>query len=273
MIDLHNHILPGVDDGARSVEEACDMGRALVEQGVSRVCCTPHTTDWAHAGDEASILARVDQLRAAFLDQGIALELLPGAEAHITPRLAADIQAHAVPTLNASPYVLLEFPYQQLPPFYERVVFELQVQGFRPIIAHPERIAPIADDPNILCELVRRGCLGQLTAMSLSGGFGPRLRDLSELMLEHRLAHVVASDAHDAQPDSRLFALTEARAVAARLLGAASAALFEDTPAAIVAGASVALEEPVPYKKPFLSFRMKRGPRAAGRGFFASGPK
>lgn len=255
MIDLHDHILPGVDDGARSVEEACDMARALLDQGVTTVCCTPHTTEWATAGDEASILARVDQLRCALVEQSIPLELLPGAEAHITPTLPADVQRHAVPTLNGTPYLLLEFPYDLLPPFFERVVFELQVHGIRPVIAHPERIAPIADDPNILYQLVCRGCLGQLTAMSLAGGFGPRIREVSELMLEHRLVHAIASDAHDAQPGSRLFALADARSSASRLLGEALAtALFEDTPARIVAGDPIEPAEPLQYKKKHFGF-------------------
>jgi protein-tyrosine phosphatase len=251
MIDLHNHILPGVDDGARSVEEACDMARALVERGVSRVCCTPHTTEWAHAGDAAGIAARVDQLRAALAEQPIELELAAGAEAHITPDLPARVKSGAVPALNGTPYLLLEFPYDHLPPFADSVIFELQVQGIRPVIAHPERIAPIAEDPNILCGLVRRGCLAQLTAMSLAGGFGPRVREVSELMLEHRLAHVVASDAHDAEPGSRLFAIPEARACAQRLLGAEADALFEATPAAILAGSQVAAAEPLAYKRRF----------------------
>ncbi|MFI5265799.1 MAG: tyrosine-protein phosphatase [Chloroflexota bacterium] len=255
MIDLHNHILPGVDDGARSVEEACDMARALVDQGVTTACCTPHTTEWATAGDEASILARVARLRATLAKQSIPLELLPGAEAHITPTLAADVQRHAVPTLNGTPYLLLEFPYDLLPPFFERVVFELRVHGIRPVIAHPERIAPIADDPNILYQLVRRGCLGQLTAMSLAGGFGPRVREVSELMLEHRLVHAIASDAHDAQPGSRLFALPDARSSASRLLGeSAASALFDATPAKIVAGEPIEPPEPVEYKRKHFSF-------------------
>jgi protein-tyrosine phosphatase len=256
MIDLHNHILPGVDDGARSVEEACDMARALLDRGVTKACCTPHTTEWATAGDEAAIVARVDQLQAALAEHNIGLELLPGAEAHISPTLPADVQRHAVATLNGTQYLLLEFPYDLLPPFYERVVFELQVQGIRPIIAHPERIAPIAADPSILYQLVRRGCLGQLTAMSLSGGFGARVREVSELMLANRLIHLIASDAHDAKPNSRLFAIPEARAAAGRIAGAEAVSdLFENTPARIIAGEAVEAPEPLEHKKKHFGFR------------------
>ncbi|HLG71327.1 MAG TPA: CpsB/CapC family capsule biosynthesis tyrosine phosphatase, partial [Chloroflexota bacterium] len=210
MIDLHNHILPGVDDGAGSVEEACRMAAALVDQGVTQACCTPHTTEWAAAGDEARIGERVVELQASLDERGIGLKLLPGSEAHLSPTLAADVRKRAVAPLNGSQYLLLEFPYDFLPPLFERVVFELQAGGVHPVIAHPERIGPIADDPSILYRLVHRGCLAQLTAMSLAGGFGPRVREVSDLMLEHRLVHAIASDAHDADPRGRLFAIQPA---------------------------------------------------------------
>lgn len=255
MIDCHNHILPGVDDGASSPEESCDMARALVDSGVTTICCTPHTTDWAHAGDAASIQGKVAELQSLVDERGIHIKLLPGAEAHLTTTLAQDVRRQAVATLNGTPWLLLEFPYDFLPDGFERIIFELQVQGIRPVIAHPERIAPIADDPNILYELVRRGCLGQLTAMSLTGGFGPRIRDVSELMLEHNLVHVIASDAHDAQPDSRLFAFADAQEVAQRIAGSERArALFDGTPARIIAGEAVEPGVPVEYKKRHFGF-------------------
>ncbi len=251
MIDLHNHILPGVDDGAGTLEDALAMARALVEQGVSAVCCTPHTTDWATAGDAARIRERVAELQTQ-----TPLKLLPGSEAHITPTLAAEVSAGNVATLNGSHYVLLEFPYDSLPPGYERVIFELQAQGYRPVIAHPERITPIADDPAILFQLVRRGCLAQLTAMSLSGGFGARLRETSELMLEHGLIHAIASDAHGV--DARLLALAPARVAAERLVGPRTAALFDTNPAAIVADEPVAADDPTEPKKRFSLFKAFR---------------
>src|SRR2546423_474209 len=134
MIDLHNHILPGVDDGAGSMEEACRMAKALVDQGVSQVCCTPHTTEWATAGDEARIRERVSELQTALAEQAISLQLLAGSEAHLSPTLAADVERRAVASLNGGPYLLLEFPYDVLPPSYERVIFDLQTQGLRLVI-------------------------------------------------------------------------------------------------------------------------------------------
>ncbi|HEX6513579.1 MAG TPA: CpsB/CapC family capsule biosynthesis tyrosine phosphatase, partial [Chloroflexota bacterium] len=245
--------------GSQSVEESCDMARALLEVGVTTVCCTPHTTEWAQAGDQASIGRHVEALRAVLVERDIRLELQPGAEAHITPTLAGELKAGRWPTLNGTPYMLLEFPYDYLPPFYEQVIFELQASGFRPLIAHPERIGPIVDDPNLLYRLVTRGCLGQLTAMSLAGGFGPRVRDVSQIMVENRLVHVVATDAHDAKPGSRLFAIPEARAAAARLAGEAAAVeLFDMNPVRIAAGEPVHAPEPLQYRKRFSILRAFR---------------
>jgi protein-tyrosine phosphatase len=228
------------------------MARALLDLEVSAICCTPHTADWARAGDAGSIASQVKQLQAELDARGIDLKLLPGAEAYLTPSLPADVERKAIATLNGTSYLLLEFPYDFLPEGFTRVVFDLQVRGLRPVIAHPERIAPIAHDPNILYELVRRGCLGQLTAMSLSGGFGPRIREVSELMLDHNMVHLIASDAHDARPGSRLFALPQARESARRIVGPErSRALFEDTPARIIGGEVVERADPVEYKRRF----------------------
>lgn len=255
MIDLHNHILPGVDDGARSVDDSRAMARALLAQGVSVVCATPHTTDWAHAGDAAQIRERVADLSEELTAGGIELRLLAGAEAHLSPSLAQDVAAGTIPTLNDSGYLLLEFPYDFLPAYYERIVFELQVAGTRVIIAHPERIAPLAEDPNLLYRLVNRGCLAQLTAMSLAGGFGPRPRDVSELLIEHRLVHLIASDAHDAESGGRLEAIAGAQAAATRLLGEEGARkLFRDVPASIISGLPVACDPPIEYKKRHFGF-------------------
>jgi len=252
MIDLHNHILPGVDDGAQSLDDSCDMARALLTQGVSTVCCTPHSTDWATAGDASRIAERVADLQLTFTERGIELQLLAGSEAHLTTTLPEDVERGRVATLNSTKYLLLEFPYDSLPPRYEEVLFDLQLRGQRLIIAHPERIAPIADDPSILLELVRRGCLGQLTAMSLTGGFGSRIRAVSEIMLEHNLVHLIASDAHDAHAGGRLFALRKARCISERLVGPERGrALFEDTPERIVAGQAVQAPPPLELKKRF----------------------
>ncbi|MDE3076126.1 MAG: tyrosine protein phosphatase [Chloroflexota bacterium] len=255
MIDLHNHILPGVDDGARTIEESREMARALVARGVTAACATPHTTEWSSAGNAADIGARVADLQSDLDRQGIGLRLLPGAEAHITPQLAKQVREKQVPTLNGSQYLLLEFPYDHLPPYHEQVIFELQLDGIVPIIAHPERIDPIARDPRLLEQLVRRGCLAQLTASSLTGGFGRKVRAVSEAMLAHHLIHAIASDAHNADAAGRLAGLDDLHSTAARVVGPVRAReLVEDIPAQVIAGGRVVPAPPKPYHEPRLPF-------------------
>jgi len=210
-----------------------NRARALLAQGVTTVCATPHVNEWSTPPDVGRLIG---ELQETFEAEGILLPLLCGAEVHLTPH---PVQAR----LNASPYLLLEFPYDSLPPSYEQVIFELQIHGIRPVIAHPERITPIAEDPNVLYQLVRRGCLGQLTALSLAGGFGARLREISELMIEHNLIQVIASDAHDC--GDRLQAISEARA----LCGNRAVELFEETPRKILAGEAVKPAPPIEIRK------------------------
>ena len=230
MIDLHNHILPGVDDGARSVEEACDMARQLVAAGVETVCTTPHAIEWSHLSGRDDVETRVFELQMELDRREIRLVLLSGCEARITPTVVQDVESGLFPTLNGSRYLLLEFAYDSLPPGYDRLIFELLTRGVRPIIAHPERIAPLAEDPNLLLRLVQQGCLGQLTAASIAGTFGSRTREVAETMLEHNLIHLVASDAHGC--DERLAGIPAAQ----QACGSRARELFEDTPAAIISG-------------------------------------
>jgi protein-tyrosine phosphatase len=230
MIDLHNHILPDVDDGARSLQEACDMARQLVAAGVTTVCATPHAIEWSHLTGRDDVETRVFELQMELDRQEIRLVLLSGCEARITPTIVRDVESGTFPTLNGTTYLLLEFPYDSLPPGYDRLVFELLTRGVRPIIAHPERIGPLADDPNLLLALVRQGCLSQLTAASIAGAFGSHTRDVAETMLEHNLVHLVASDAHGC--DERLAAIPAAR----QACGSRARELFEDTPDAIIGG-------------------------------------
>lgn len=225
------------------------MARGLAAQGVSVICATPHTTHWARAGDTQAIQARVGELQQALAQAGIAVQVLPGAEVHVEANLAEAARHRRITTLNGTDYVLLEFAYDSLSPGYERLIFELQLAGLRVVLAHPERITPFVDEPGRLFELISRGCLGQITAASLAGRFGKRVTDVARRFVEHRLVHVIASDAHDAAPGGRLDALASARETAISLIGEpAAASMMEELPAMIVAGQVVMVEAPLPPK-------------------------
>ncbi|MCL4534075.1 MAG: hypothetical protein M1370_02820 [Bacteroidetes bacterium] len=243
MIDLHTHILPGLDDGAQSVAEALEMARVALADGIHTVVATPHFgLEKGFAWEE--VLAAVDTLQAALTEAGLGLRVLPGAELMISPELPQLLGRDGAYSLNGSRYVLIELPLQQYPIYTEQVLFELQLKGLMPILAHPERNTQIQSDLDTLGRMVQRGALVQLTTGSLLGHFGGRMRQTAETILTHRMGHIIASDAHS--PQQRPPTLAEARLRAARIVGDDRAtALVSTDPARVLADQLVPVAEPV----------------------------
>jgi len=196
MIDIHLHILPGVDDGPETLQEALALAKVLVEEGIHSAVATPHYNDQFPQRNAAEIRGRVHDLQQTLDHHQIALRLFAGHEALIKPGLIEDIQAGRLATLNGSRYLLLELWNNSWIPETERVIFELRAFGIIPIIAHPERYRPIQQDPCRLGSLPRQGALAQLTASSFLGIWGNTVRRTAETLLKKRLIHCIATDAH-----------------------------------------------------------------------------
>lgn len=265
-VDIHTHILPGMDDGAEDLGESVAMGRLAAEHGTAIMVATPHM-DFAGAkrGACAEGARKADLVRrntgilaTALAASGLPVEVLPGMEIAIDPDLLSIIEAgEAVTIADSGKYVLVELPFGQLPGYTEKVMFDLSSAGYVPVIAHPERNAEIANDPNRMFSLVRAGAIGQLDAGSLAGELGRATRRAAEALLRHGLAHVIASDGHS--PSFRPCRLDRAFAAAARLVGDSSAlCALRDLPRAIVRGEAVRLEDPEKYapRRWFLFGRM-----------------
>lgn len=199
MIDTHLHILPGVDDGPASIEEALALARALVQEGISYAVATPHFNDEFPVCSAAEIQARVWDLQQILDQQCIPLRLFAGHEALIKPGLVEDIQTGRLATLNGSRYLLLELWNSAWLPETERVIFELRAFGVIPMLAHPERYRVFQKDPERLAALLHQGVLAQLTAGSLLGMQGNTARRTAETLLKKGLIHCIASDAHGLQ--------------------------------------------------------------------------
>ncbi|HEU4611268.1 MAG TPA: CpsB/CapC family capsule biosynthesis tyrosine phosphatase [Kofleriaceae bacterium] len=217
MIDLHNHMLPGIDDGAIDLETALEMARIAVADGVHTVACTPHIYPGLYENTASGIAAAVASLQAELDRSGIPLRLLNGADVHLVPDLASGVRGGRVPTLAGSRYLLLEPPHHVAPPRFEQSVFELLVAGYVPVITHPERLTWVRDHYAVFRRLASGGAWIQLTAGSIGGDFGREAKYWSERMLDERIVHIVASDAHD--PRRRPPRLAAARAIAARRIG------------------------------------------------------
>lgn len=201
MIDLHTHILPGIDDGARTLDDALEMARALVADGVTTVAATPHVRDDYPTSADVMLRA-VDELRGALEAAGIPLILLPGAELAVDriPRLDEN-ELRRLTLAGSDQYVLVETPYYGWSPELAEQLLELRLAGFTPVLAHPERNAHVQGAPSLLVPLVHGGTLIQVTAASLEGRLGAASRQTAFHLVETGLAHILASDAHT--PDIR----------------------------------------------------------------------
>src|SRR6266699_2262348 len=167
MIDIHLHILPGVDDGPETLQEALALAKVLVEEGIHSAVATPHYNDQFPQRNAAEIRGRVHDLQQTLDHHQIPLRLFAGHEALIKPGLIEDIQAGRLATLNGSRYLLLELWNNSWIPETERVIFELRAFGITPILAHPERSRIFQKDLGHLTALLLQGILIQITASSL----------------------------------------------------------------------------------------------------------
>ena len=217
MLDLHCHILPGLDDGAVDLEMALAMARIAADDGIRTIACTPHIYPGMYENTAAGIRDAIAKLQAELDIQGIPLRLVEGADAHLEPGLIASIQSGRVPTLGGSRYLLLEPPHHVVPPRFEELIFQFMVAGIIPVITHPERLSWIEGSYDTFVRLVRAGAWMQLTAGSVSGRFGNRPRYWAERMLDDGLVHLLATDAH--HPRRRPPLLGEARDLVAQRLG------------------------------------------------------
>lgn len=246
MIDLHNHLLPGIDDGAKRLEETLEFLRVAGRDGVKAVTATPHMKPGVYDNSRAAILERIAMVRDAARNDpaASAVTLLPGAEVYFTADLVERAKAGTLMTVgDGGKYLLLELPYQQVPMGVDETIFQLRLLGITPIMAHPERVAYYLEDYSRVAASVRLGALTQVTGNSLTGKFGSKARDFSVRMLEHNLIHIVASDSHDVR--YRPPTLSAARAAIARIAGEATARLLvEDNPRAILDGRDIEPEAP-----------------------------
>jgi protein-tyrosine phosphatase len=247
MIDLHSHVLPGVDDGARSLEDTLAMARASAADGVRVLAATPHVR-----GDYPTTAADMERLlgevREAVAAARIALDVIGGGELALAEAARLDATELGRFALGGGSTLLVEFPYHGWPLELEQQLFALHTRGFRTLLGHPERNVEVAAAPERLRQAVDAGTLVQVTAASLDGRLGPSARQTGRRLLELGLVHVVATDAHaPAGPRSGLS--TVAGSIRDRGL---ARWLTEDAPAAILSG------EPVPGAPKRRSFSLRR---------------
>ena len=245
MIDLHCHMLPGIDDGAPDLATSLAMARIAVEDGIEVTACTPHIYPGLYENDAAGIKLRVTALQETLDREGVPLRLISGADAHLTPALIDRLKQGTAPTLNGSRYFLLEPPHHVVPPRFEESVFSFLVAGYVPIVTHPERLTWIEDHYPIFQAITHRGAWMQITSGSLTGRFGERAQYWGKRMLDEGLVHILATDAHTTRRRSPN--LAEGRDAAEKYVGKEEAQrLVYDRPRAIIDDVAPMEITPVP---------------------------
>ncbi|MEN6405912.1 MAG: CpsB/CapC family capsule biosynthesis tyrosine phosphatase [Thermoguttaceae bacterium] len=195
-VDIHCHLLPGLDDGPATVDAALAMAERAVAEGIGTIVATPHQLGGHRKNSGAVVREAAARLQTALNDRGVPLRVLPGGEMRIEPDLIRSLHAGETLTLaNRRRHALLELPSDVYLPL-DRLLADLHAAGLVGILAHPERNRGLQRNPGLLRPLVRRGCLLQITADSLVGNLGDEARQVAETLLRQGLVHFVATDAH-----------------------------------------------------------------------------
>src|ERR1700676_2923039 len=256
MVDLHCHILPGIDDGPETMETSLAMAESAVADGITHVVATPHSSN-AYFFDFTTVRKRRDDLQERIGDR---LTLATGCDFPVSPENLVALREDAPRfCINQRDCLLVEFNEFSIPPYMDQTLHDLQLAGLRPIVTHPERNGILRRQPDRLKQWVRHGCFIQVTANALTGTFGPGAQSDALRWIGDGMVHFVASDAHNTK--SRPLKLRPAYDLVAAQFGVEKAeALFHDNPLAAFEGRELPhvpqLEEESrpPRRKRFLFF-------------------
>lgn len=247
MVDIHCHILPGIDDGAQHIDNSIDMAKQAVSEGIHTIIATPHHKNRRYENPKKEILVKVEELNKQLNEQNIPLTILPGQEPAINGNLLHDFQNDEILCLNNTHYQFIELPSSHVPRYTTQMLFDLQLKGITPIIVHPERNQEIQERPEVLYGMVDAGSLAQLTAGAVCGKFGKRVKKLSFDLIEANLVHFIASDAHNIY--KRSFNMVQAFEEIEAQYGSDLVNLFQENAELLVVGQNVYKEIPQQVKK------------------------
>ncbi len=220
MFDLHCHLLPGIDDGPQTLDEALLLARMASADGITHAVLTPHIHPGRYENERLGIERAVSDFADALAGGGIDMAVAAGAEVRLDPMILPLLQQDRIPFIGRQgdeDIMLLEFPHSHIPPGTEKLVAWMLGRNIRPLIAHPERNKDVMRRLDKIRPFVEMGCLLQLTAGSVAGLFGEPARERSVQMLESDWVSILATDAHD--PQHRIPALTAGRRAAADIVG------------------------------------------------------
>jgi len=261
VIDLHSHILPGIDDGVKTMDDAVEFARVAAADGVATIVATPHYREGFYINTRADVLAGVAALNARLADERVALTVLPGAEVHVSADIIERVKSGHAPTLaDNGRTVLFELSMAQYPVDLDNLVFRMRLAGLQVLFAHPERIRYFQDDIARYEAVIRLGCFGQITTGSVLGTFGRDVLAFSEELARKRLVHVIASDAHNTRGRPPVLAAAKAR-LGEWLGDDLATRMADEIPRAFLDGVDPVLpgnDEPDPPRRSILSRLFRR---------------
>lgn len=236
MVDIHTHILPGLDDGAENMQEALEMAALAVSDGIVHMAATSHGNYYPYSLDE--YFNKLNRLQAALAYNQIPLKLYPGMEIFLDEDAIALIEKQKLLSLNGTRYLLVEFPFDEDPQVVLERLEELREADYEIVLAHPERYVFIQKDPELAYYLAQQGCVLQVNTGSLTGDFGQVCQRLSHQMLEDGIVSVLATDAHDANHRPPLVRRT-AEALRGKYPDSRLHLWFSENPSRILKGYSI----------------------------------
>lgn len=196
MIDIHSHLLPEIDDGAKDLETTLKMIEIYMNQGVDKVIATPHYFPPYFENNKDVIQKKVDEINKELKTKNIDFTIYPGSEVFATKEVYDEIKKGNIQTLNNSRYILMEFDYKRFPDYGMDLIYELHLLGYRLVIAHPERYYYTIKNPMFLNDLIEEECLIQINTSSITGLFGKEVQKTAMRIIENGAFNFIATDAH-----------------------------------------------------------------------------
>lgn len=195
-VDIHSHLIPGIDDGCKTIEQSIAILRKLELAGIRKVVTTPHIAQEFYPNSPAIIKKGLQELQEAMAAQNLTIQLEAAAEYYMDQHFLNQLKSNAEMLTYGDNYLLFETPFLSKPPFFDEVVFEIKARGFKPVFAHPERYQYIGENPGLLQQLKAQNILLQLNAGSLAGAYNPAIQKMAQFMIKSEIVDFLGSDIH-----------------------------------------------------------------------------
>lgn len=242
MVDLHCHLLPGVDDGSKSMDISLRLAREATENGVTHALLTPHHMNGRYMNHKKDVVRMTKEFQEQLKAHQIPLTVFPGQEVRINGQLITALDKDDILFADTGDrYLMLEFPDDDVPHYTKQMLFELQQRGVTPVIVHPERNTMIMEKPDLLYGMLADGCLAQITASSFVGTFGGKVKRFSEELIQAGQGYIFASDAHDLP--GRKYEMRQAFDKLRQEFGPELADRYQQNARAIINGEDIPLNE------------------------------